>query len=88
MGDMLKVRKLEGIDKLKKDIYYYTIEHRVRLETPKSVFITFETEQGAKIALKSNEKLKEVNILPQQKFGQTGFNFLKAAMPSDIIWEN
>jgi len=88
MGRLIEDQKFKKVDELKKETIKYAEKNREILETPRSAFITFETEKGAELAVKSNKLLAEEEILPDQKFGQAGFAFHEASERSDIIWEN
>ena len=60
-----------------------------KLQTPCSVFATFETEEGVNRALQLNKQIKQ-KILPKSfgKICQQEIEIQSASEPSDIIWEN
>jgi hypothetical protein len=88
MGDLIEERKFDKLKTHKEDIMEYAAKNRYELEIPSSIFITFESEHGVEAAFLSNKKLKDIEILPNQRFGQKEYKFRPAPEASDIIWEN
>ena len=64
------------------------------LQTPCSVFVTFETEEGYRRACKYNDlvdpksEIAVENMVKYDKFLGIEIDVQEASEPSDIIWEN
>ena len=90
-GVLIRTEKWDKLDEINDQIDDSLKDESLlnKLQTPCSVFATFETEEGVNRALELNKQIKQ-KILPKS-FGricQQPIEIQSASEPSDIIWEN
>lgn len=90
-GTLIKTEKWEKLEQINDKIDELFKEKAVldKLQTPCSVFATFETEEGYNRAILLNEQV-DAKLLPKS-FGKLltkDLHLEPASEPTDIIWEN
>jgi len=90
-GDFIKSEKWDKLDEINLTITE-TIkdpDNLNKLQTPCSIFATFESEEGYNRAIKYHQQVNE-GILPRAYLKLLGkeFEMQPASEPTDIIWEN
>jgi hypothetical protein len=82
-GKLIGSEKWEDLKKLNKEISDKLHEDKFMndMQTPVSLFVTFETEEGHSRACVYND-------FPQAKLLGQELDLQEASEPTDIIWEN